>query len=311
VVQLVHFRDRDRQGPDARPLDGKELTGAGVQVTLGGRVDLVAPGTRLGVEVREGVETPAGQEVVVDVVEGPFDARGPIGVADLVGDEFEAEALSEGHHLGHRHHLPSAAREHDQMRVVDHALLAASLEVRDRVGQEDLALEATEVRISLEEEHMRIAKYQRRRLHAGAPRGDLRMVRRGIVLHLLARREVVSARRLRGLVTNAVAAAEGRERRIAQGRAETRQLLVDAYEVAFARGVQRQDVVAIGLAQLGALERWHLVGTRRQHTLDRATGDPERLRNCARAVSLATKPQNGQSSRLVQHRVSTPRDSAA
>jgi hypothetical protein len=241
-----------------------------VQVPLGCRVDLVAPGARLGVEVREGVETPAGQEVIFDVVEGPFDARRPICVADFVGDKFEAEALSEGHHLGHRHHLSSAAREHDQMRIVDHALLAASLEVRDRVGQKDLALEATEVRISLKEEHMRIAKNKRRRLHAGASRRDIRVVRRGIVLHLLAGREVVSARRLRGLVTNAVAAAEGRERRVAQCRAQNHQLLVDAYQVAFARGVQRQDLVTIGLAQLGALERRHLVGTRHQHTLDRA-----------------------------------------
>ena len=176
------------------------------------------------------------------------------------------------------------------MRVVDHAPLAASLVVGHRVGQEDLALEATEVRISLEKEHMRIAKGERRGLHAGAPRGDDGLVRRGVVLHLLARRELVSACRLRGLVANAVAPTECSQRRVAERRAESGQLLVHAYQIALARGMQRQNLIAIGLAQLGAFERRHLVGSRRQHALDRAARDPQRTGDRARAVSLAIKP---------------------
>ena len=121
VVERVDLRHEERQRMQVRAFGGEELARAGVQLTLGRGVHLVAPGERLRIEIGEVGELAAGQEVVFDEVERALDARRAVGIALLVRAKREGEALGEGGHLRHRHHVGArAARDHD-VGVVDHA----------------------------------------------------------------------------------------------------------------------------------------------------------------------------------------------
>src|SRR5215813_3347727 len=84
------------------------------------RVDLVAPFPRPLVQILPTGEDATGQKVPLDETERPFYAPRAVRIPDGVCYEFEAEAFTEGGHLRHRHHLASAAAQHDHMRVVDH-----------------------------------------------------------------------------------------------------------------------------------------------------------------------------------------------
>jgi hypothetical protein len=63
--------------------------------------------------------------------------------------KLEAEALRKSRHLGRWHHVRAAAHQHHHVRVVDHALLAGSLEILESVSQKHLALEARKPRVVL------------------------------------------------------------------------------------------------------------------------------------------------------------------
>jgi hypothetical protein len=160
VVEGVDLGDPDGQRLEHEPLGGEELAPAGVELGAEAGVDLVAPDDGLAIEVVPIVEVATGEEVLVDVVEGPLDARRAVGVADLVGGEGKVEPLGEGGHLGHRHHVSAGAREHDDVGVVDHAAAARAPEIGQRVGEEDLAVEAREGRAALDEDHPRGAQHQ-------------------------------------------------------------------------------------------------------------------------------------------------------
>jgi hypothetical protein len=86
------------------------------------------------------------------------------------------------------------------------------------------------------------------------------LVWRRVVLHLLARLEVVLARRRGALwarrLPDALLAAEGGQRRIRQGRSLGRQLLMDSHEIPLA-GVQKlQDPLPVGFGFLGPRYLW-------------------------------------------------------
>jgi hypothetical protein len=61
----------------------------------------------------------------------------------------------------------------------------------------------------LKEQHARVAQDERRSLDATLGAADMRQVRRRVVLHLFAGREVVASGRCRRFVTDTVAATEG------------------------------------------------------------------------------------------------------
>ena len=116
------------------------------------RVDLVAPGAQLRVEIVEAGEGAAGVEVSLDEVEGTLDPRRAIGVADGVSDEVEFEALAEREHLGGGDHVAARAVRADDGGVVDDAAAGGAAEVRDRLRQKRSALEAPEAPIRPREE---------------------------------------------------------------------------------------------------------------------------------------------------------------
>ena len=92
-------------------------------------VDLVAPLPRLLIQVSPVGELTAGQEVRLYEPEGPFYARGTVGISDRVRHELKAETLAEGRHLRHRNHVAPGAAQHDDMRVIDHHAGRAAAEV--------------------------------------------------------------------------------------------------------------------------------------------------------------------------------------
>jgi hypothetical protein len=284
-----------------RLLDGEELARRGVQVAAVGGVRLVAPGEGLGVQVVEVLELAASEEVVLDEVEGALDAGGAVGVPLLVGGEDEAVAVGKGGHLRHRDHVPAGAVQHHHVGVVDHAAVGGAAEVAERVGEEELAGEAGEAREALDEDHPAVTEDQARGLDAAELAGDLGVVGRGVVLHLLARAEVVLAGRLHRLLADAVAAAEGGERLVRERRAGVVELLVHADEVALAVGVEDGDVGAVGVAQLGPLEARHLGAAGPEHLAHRVPGDAECARDATGPVSLKAQPQDRRPRRLVEH----------
>jgi hypothetical protein len=125
-------------------------------------------------------------------------------------------------------------------------------EVLAGLGQHDLALESSEARNHLEVQHLRVAQHHGSGLDIAQHAPNPRVVGRGVVLHLLARREVVASRRLLGLVSNLVPPAERRERLIRDLHTATGQLLVHAHQVAFAVLVQLENLVAVRLGELRA-----------------------------------------------------------
>ena len=148
MMERVDLRDEERQRTQVRPFGGEELARTGVQMPFGRGVHLVAEGARLRIEIGEVGKRAPGEEIVFDEMKRALDARRAVGIALFVGPEDEAEALGEGRHLGRRHHPRAGAGGDDDVRVIDHARRGGAAHVLERVGQEDLAVEAIEDRIA-------------------------------------------------------------------------------------------------------------------------------------------------------------------
>ncbi|WP_437763367.1 hypothetical protein WMF27_41350 [Sorangium sp. So ce281] len=155
---------------------------------------------------------------------------------------------------------------------------------------------------SLKEEHARVAQRHRGCLGAPLLAPDDRLVRRRVVLRLLARPEVVLPDRRGRLMPDAVSPAVRRQRRIRELRAGGDELLVHADEVVLAPRRELQDLLAVHLGLLGARELGHVRAARREHLLDRAARDPERSRDRPRAVALFMQSQDRDSCAPVEHR---------
>ena len=87
----------------------------------------------------------------------------------------------------------------------------------------------------LEEEHARVAQHRRGGLRLVLASGDDDFVRRGVVLHLDAGLEVIAAGGRDGRLSDALSAAERRQRLIRQRRAIGQQFFMDSHEIALAR----------------------------------------------------------------------------
>ena len=157
-------------------------------------------------------------------MEWSLHASRAIGVALLVRAKDEAQALGERGHLWRRHHVRAGAGGHDHVRVVDHPHAAGAAEVAQGVGEEQLAGEAVEARVVLEEQHARVAQDQAGGLDAPVPTGQEHIVRRRVVLHLLAPIEVILASRLGRRVTDSVVPAERGQRGVGQPSAQRDEL---------------------------------------------------------------------------------------
>ena len=122
------------------------------------------------------------------------------------------------------------------MRVVDHDPVGGAAELDQRIGQEELAVEAPEPGGTLEEQHPRITQHGRRGLDLACLAIDDGLMGRGVVLHLLARLEVVSPGGDLRLLADAVAAAERGQGRIGDLGALAPEFLMDPDQIAFAGG---------------------------------------------------------------------------
>jgi len=265
---------------------GEEFPRTGVQMLFARGVDLIAEGARLGIEIGEISEGAPGEEIVLDKMERPLDARRAVGIALLVRPEDEAETLGKGRHLGRRHHPRARAGGDHDVGVINHARRGRARQVLKRVGQEDLAGKTREGGITLEEEHPRVAQDERRGLDALLDPADRRAMGRGIVLHLLPDREVVLADGRRWRMADPMAPAKRRERRVGDRDTLRDQLLVDANEIAAAAIDPLQDLLAVGGRLLGAVNPWHRRAARFEHGPHRATGDLQGAGNLAGPVAF-------------------------
>ena len=227
-------------------------------------VHFVAPLARLPIQILPTGECAPGQKVVFDEPEGPFYAGRTIGIPNRMRYEPKPEAFSKRSHLGHGNHLAASAAQHHDVRVIDHDAFARAAEVAHRIGQKHLAVETLKRRVALKEHHPRVAQHARCGLHLALLAGQLDLVRRRVMLHLLARLEVVLARRHNGRLPDALPAAEGGQRRIRQRRAGGRQLLMDSHEIPLAGAQKIEDLFAVGFGFLRPLDFRHVGGVRSQ-----------------------------------------------
>ena len=181
-----------------QPLDGEQLTRNRADMFLVSRVDLIAPLPRPLIQILPTVEGAPRQKVGLDEPERPLHARRTVGIANRVRHELKAETLAKGGHLRHRHHVASAAAQHHHVRVIDHGPGCGAAEVAQRLGEKNLAVETPEGGIALEEQHPRIAQHRRGGLHLAFPAAQFELMRRRVVLHLLAGRKIILARRRGG-----------------------------------------------------------------------------------------------------------------
>jgi hypothetical protein len=127
-----------------------------------------------------------------------------------VRHELKAETLAKGGHLRHRHHVASAAAQHHHVRVIDHDAPRRAGEVPQRFGEKHLAVETPEGGVALEQQHPRIAQHRRCSLHLAFLAAQFELVGRRVMLHLLAGRKIIPARRRWQRVADSVPAAERR-----------------------------------------------------------------------------------------------------
>jgi hypothetical protein len=207
-----------------------------VDVFLIGAVDAVTPLAGLLIQVFPTGESAASQEVPVNKSEGSLDACRAVGIATLVSSEAKAETLTESFHLGNGNHLGAGSTQDDDMSVVNHDAGGGAAKVSQGVGQKDFAVETLERRVTLKEQHPRVTQHGRGRLDVALLACDFGLMRRGVVLQLLSGLEVILAGRNFGFLANAMAPAEGRQRRIGHIGSTAHQFFMDPNQVAFVTG---------------------------------------------------------------------------
>jgi len=264
LMKPVDLGNPDRQRLQVCPFDSEQLARNGADVFLVGRIDAIAPLSGLEVEIVPTGEAAAGKEVVVNEVEGTFDACRTIGITEFVGSELKAKAFAKGFHLRHWNHVSPGAAQYDDMSVIDHRVPAASAEKTQSLGQEDLAVEALECRVALEEQHPRVAEHGRCGLRRALLSGDLDQMRRCVMLQLLTRLKLVKSAGPLWLLANAVTSAKSRQRRIGEGQSAPNQFFMDPDEIALAVGPLLQNLLPEGFRFLESEQGWYFRGLRSQ-----------------------------------------------
>ena len=251
LMKPVDLRNPNGQRFQMHPFDSKQLARNGADVFLVRRIDAVAPLPCLKIEIFPTGESASGEEVVLDEVEGPFDACRTVGISEFVRAKVETEAFSEGLHLRYGNHMAPRAVQHDDMRVVSHDRTAGAAEKTQRLGQENLAVETLERGVALKEQHSRVAQDGRCGLCAPFLSGDLHRMRGGVMLQLFTRLKLVESGSHLRLLSDAVTAAKSRQGGIGESQSAGEELLMDPDEIALAVDPLFQDLLPIRFRFLG------------------------------------------------------------
>src|ERR1035441_4772350 len=140
-------------------LDRKQFARHGADMFLIGRVDLIAPLTRLVVQIVPTGECTTGKKVILYKMERSLNESRTVGVAALVRHEAESETLSKRLHLGHGNHFSSRAAQYHHVRVVDHHAFDHATHLSQRIGEKYLAVESLKSGIDLEKQQVRITQH--------------------------------------------------------------------------------------------------------------------------------------------------------
>ena len=213
------------------------------------------------------------------VVKRPLDFARAIRIPNLMRGEGKAEALAKRFHLGSNGGVLASATCKHHRGIVDHAPPCRPLQKHQRVGQKDLAPEAIPSRIALLKAHPRVAQHQRRRLHLAAPATKLKVMGRGVVLHLHPGSEDVLARWLFHAHPDTEPPQSCRQRRIWNRDFLCGQLLDNAHPVAFTALVKLAYQLCMWLCLVGALSFGHRHLPAMQNLPNRVAGDLERPRD--------------------------------
>jgi hypothetical protein len=172
------------------------------------------------------------------------------------------------------------------VRVINLADRRGPAQIVERVGQQHLAVQPIEDGIRLKEEHPRVTQHEGRGLDALLDAANRGAMRRGIVLHLLAHREVVVAHRpLRGVADPMTPAKRG-QRGIRDRDVLRDQFLVHADQIAAALREQLHNLVAVGLRLLSALKLRHRRGAGLEDRPDRPPRNLQGASDLANPLTL-------------------------
>ena len=213
------------------------------------------------------------------VVKRPLDFARAIGIPDLMRGEGEAEALAKRFHLGCNGGVFASATRNHHRGIVDHAAQGGAAQKDQRVGQEDLAPEAIPGRVALHEAHARVTQYQRRCLHLSTPATKLKVMGRGVVLHLHPAIEDVLARWLFHAHADAEPPQSRRQRRVRNRDFALGQLLGHAHPVTFTALVKLAHQICMWFGFVGALPFGHSHLPAMKNPPNCVAGDLERPRD--------------------------------
>src|SRR5574342_449675 len=142
------------------------------------------------------------------------------------------------------------------MGVVDHYSFWKTAEVAPRVGQKHLAVEPLKRRVELKEQHPRVTQHRRGSLHPRSLAGQLDLMRRGVVLHLLGRLKVITAGRHDRRLSYSMPAAEGGQCLIGNHRSPGRQFFMDPDQVPLATLQEFEHLLPVWRGLLGPFDQW-------------------------------------------------------
>lgn len=246
LMKVVDVWNMYRKRNQRRLFLGIERTAARPDFAETTVTDPFAPFDELGVEVTQVYEGSSRIEVTFDIVKGSLDARRTVRVADFMRFKREAETLAQGGHGVCWHSVFPRATSDDYGRVVDHASLCGAFEVFEGFGQEDTTLEPGPACVRLGKDRPREAENQAGACQSEVAFSDPHLMRRRVVLHLLAGFEIVLADRGFGTDTNALTTAESRQRRVPGfDSIPTLKLLDDAHQVSLALLVEALNAISI------------------------------------------------------------------
>jgi len=156
----------------------------------------------------------------------------------------------------------------------------------ERVGEKYLAVKTLKGWIELKEQHPRVTQHGRGGLHLPLPSTEFDAVRRGVVLKLFRRLELVAAGRDDWRLADAVPPAKTSQCRIRQFRPAGHQFLMDSHEIPLAVAEKLQDAFPVRFGLLGSVQFRDLGCLRPQHFAHCRTGDSQHARNLPPADPL-------------------------
>ena len=153
----------------------------------------IAPGPGLEVEILPVGEGSAGQEVLLYIVEWPLDPGLSVWVVNPMRPKSDAVNSGKGLHLWGEGGVRAGAVADNDAGIIDDTAAAGTLHIRHGLGQEGFAFKPGESRVVLYEKLTTVGQGKAGTLGCKQAAPYFESMRRGVMLHLLARLKIITS----------------------------------------------------------------------------------------------------------------------